>query len=207
MGVEVGPAGRQDTAAAAGVVAAALEDDAVIRAMVPGDHDRLARLTSVHASVLRMTWASGGAVDVARDAADGPVVGVAVWEAPGARVALRAALRELPRLVRAVGPVHLPAGVHALRVFDRHRPRYPHWFLADLAAAPSARGKGVGSALLAHRLAAVDAAGLPAYLEATTEGSRRLYERFGFRAVETIRLRGGVTATAMVRPAGASAEG
>jgi RimJ/RimL family protein N-acetyltransferase len=36
----------------------------------------------------------------------------------------------------------------------------------------------------------VDAAGLPAYLEATTEASRRLYERFGFVATGEVPVAG-----------------
>ena len=34
----------------------------------------------------------------------------------------------------------------------------------------------------------VDEAGLPAYLEATTLGSQRLYERFGFTAKEWLHM-------------------
>ncbi|MBO3095397.1 GNAT family N-acetyltransferase [Cellulomonas dongxiuzhuiae] len=201
MDVHVAGARPQDVPTAGRVLAAALRDDAVMRAMLPGDTDRPARLTRIYAAVARMTLASGGVVDLARDGTAGPVVGVAVWEPPDLALGRWAQLREVPTLVAAVGVRHLPAALRGLRAFAAQRPRYPHWFLAYVGAAPAARGQGVGSALLAHRLAVVDGTGMPVYLEATTDASRRLYERFGFRATGTIEL-GGATATTMVRAAG-----
>jgi len=201
MDVHVDVARPADAPVAGRVLAAALRDDAVMRAMLPEERDRLARLSRIYAAVVRLTLASGGVVDLARDGTGGPVVGVAVWERPGFALGTWAQARELPTLVRAVGVRHLPAAVRGLRAFAAHRPRYPHWFLADLGTDPAARGRGVGSTLLAHRLATADRTGAPVYLEATTDGSRRLYERFGFRATGTIRLRG-AAATAMLRPAG-----
>ncbi|MCC2314900.1 GNAT family N-acetyltransferase [Cellulomonas xiejunii] len=203
MDVHVAGARPQDVPKAARVLADALRDDAVTRAMLPGDDDRVARLSRVYAAVARMTLASGGVVDLARAGAAGPVVGVAVWEPPDLALGRWAQVREVPTLVGAVGLRHLPAAVRALRAFAAQRPRYPHWFLAYVGAAPAARGQGVGSTLLAHRLAVVEGTGMPVYLEATTDASRRLYERFGFRATGTIEL-GGATATTMVRPAGGS---
>lgn len=69
-----------------------------------------------------------------------------------------------------------------------HRPEVPHWYLKDLVTSPSARGQGLGSALLESRLRAVDADALPAFLESTSEASRRLYERFGFEHVATVEV-------------------
>lgn len=59
--------------------------------------------------------------------------------------------------------------------------------------APAARGRGVGSALLRHRLARIDGAlpgrpGAPAHLEAKTAASRALHERHGFRLPEMLDL-------------------
>jgi ribosomal protein S18 acetylase RimI-like enzyme len=51
---------------------------------------------------------------------------------------------------------------------------------------PAYRGRGLGSALLAHGLAVADQDGLPAYLEATSEDNRRLYERHGFTVIGKI---------------------
>jgi ribosomal protein S18 acetylase RimI-like enzyme len=85
---------------------------------------------------------------------------------------------------------------------DSHRPPEPHWYLHDIGAGPEARGRGVGSALLEHRLGLVDQSGTALmFLEATTPGSRRLYERFGFEAVGSVPTQPGQASTAMIRRA------
>lgn len=57
----------------------------------------------------------------------------------------------------------------------------------------------MGSALLEYRLRAIDTQAIPAYLEATTPASRRLYERHGFQAAGSVDIAPGVSATAMTR--------
>lgn len=198
MDVRVVRAGQADVTRAARVLAAALRGDAVMEALVPGDHDDAGRLTSVFASTVRAALVRG-VVHLACDGDD--VVGVAVWEHPGGGTGWAgtwAQAKEAPRLLAAVGLRHLPDALRAVQAFAAMRPRRPHWLLEYVAVAPSAHGRGVGSALLAHGLAEVDASGQPAYLEATTDASRRLYERFGFRAVGVVELRD-AAATAMLR--------
>jgi RimJ/RimL family protein N-acetyltransferase len=46
--------------------------------------------------------------------------------------------------------------------------------------APERQGEGLGTALVRSVLDRCDREGLPAYLEASNAGSRRLYERLGF---------------------------
>lgn len=62
--------------------------------------------------------------------------------------------------------------------------RYPagrqHHHLALLAVRPERQGRGIGSALLEVHHRYLDAAGLPAYLEASSRDSRRLYLRHGY---------------------------
>ena len=84
---------------------------------------------------------------------------------------------------------------------EAHRPAEPHWYLYMVAVAPAARGRGIGGRLLGHGLKRVDAEGLPAHLESTTPGSRRLYERFGFRQVAELAGSGLPVYWAMTRPA------
>lgn len=69
----------------------------------------------------------------------------------------------------------------------QNHPEEPHWYLLAIGIRPSAQGRGLGGALLAHSLAPADAAGQPAYLEATSPRSRVLYERFGFEVVSEFR--------------------
>lgn len=68
-------------------------------------------------------------------------------------------------------------------VMSAHHPDdREHWYLLAIGVSPLRQGGRLGSAVLAHTLATADAAGAPAFLEATTQRSRVLYERFGFEA-------------------------
>jgi GNAT superfamily N-acetyltransferase len=64
---------------------------------------------------------------------------------------------------------------------DHHPVSPPHWHLALLAVQPGYQGHGYGSALLAHGHRRLDADRLPAYLEASSPASARLYERHGYQ--------------------------
>ncbi|MDI3385937.1 GNAT family N-acetyltransferase [Streptomyces sp. B-S-A8] len=55
-----------------------------------------------------------------------------------------------------------------------------HHYLLLIAATPERQGKGLGTALLTSVLERCDRTGSPAYLEASSERSRELYERLGF---------------------------
>ena len=62
-------------------------------------------------------------------------------------------------------------------------PTEPHWYLGVIATWPDQRGQGLGSALLEHCLAIVDASSMPAYLESTNPRNLTLYERHGFESL------------------------
>lgn len=59
-------------------------------------------------------------------------------------------------------------------------PGRPFEHLAILAVLPGRQGKGLGTALLEHRLAHLDREGIPAYLEASEANTRRIYLNYGF---------------------------
>ena len=63
---------------------------------------------------------------------------------------------------------------------DSHHPQDPHWHLLFLAVRPNRWSQGLGSALMDHTHRRLDAEGIPAYLEATSEQNRRLYHRHGY---------------------------
>ncbi|MGY1947161.1 GNAT family N-acetyltransferase [Nocardia asiatica] len=68
----------------------------------------------------------------------------------------------------------------------REHPReLPHRYLQVIVTVPEHRGKGAGAVILADRLKAASDAGVPAFLEASTERSARLYRRSGFTATGT----------------------
>ena len=83
----------------------------------------------------------------------------------------------------------------------RYHPREPHWYLPLIGVDPAHQGRGLGSTLLRHALRVCDRERKPAYLEATSDGSRRLYEREGFAAIGTIQVGASPPVYPMVREA------
>ena len=58
-----------------------------------------------------------------------------------------------------------------------------HAYLPFIGVVPGAQGRGVGTALLRHRFADLDANNRPAYLEASSARSVALYGRLGFAPI------------------------
>ena len=73
------------------------------------------------------------------------------------------------------------------------------WYLPLIGVDLVAQGRGLGSALLRHALAACDNDGLPAYLEATNPRNRDLYARHGFNVVDVIQAGSSPPLWAMLR--------
>ncbi len=81
-------------------------------------------------------------------------------------------------------------------------PQHRHDYLSFMGVRPDQQGRGLGAALLRHRITDLDAVGVPAYLEATSPRNRRLYERMGFTPLPTtINLPDGPCLFRMWRPA------
>ncbi|MFI9505476.1 GNAT family N-acetyltransferase [Nocardia sp. NPDC052566] len=75
----------------------------------------------------------------------------------------------------------LQRAAYVMELLAREHPReFPHSYLQVIVTVPEYRGKGSGAAILAERTKAASDAGLPAFLEASTERSARLYTRNGF---------------------------
>jgi GNAT superfamily N-acetyltransferase len=88
------------------------------------------------------------------------------------------------RLAAAVGPA-LPRFIALDQAMHDHHPiGREHDYLAFLAVQPGLQGKGLGSRLIEHHHELIDAASRPAYLEATGDRNRRLYERYGYTPLE-----------------------
>ncbi len=159
--------------------ARAFADDPVNRWMCP-DASRLEPAFDFYA---RRLWLPH---DATFATADGRAV--ACWIPPGeGHLGLIDQLRLLPGLL-AVARGGLPRVLGAIGAMDNNHPADPHWYLNMIGVDPAGQGRGLGSALIAHGLERADAEGMPAYLDATTERSARLYERHGFQVTEEFRL-------------------
>ncbi|MGO1317831.1 MAG: GNAT family N-acetyltransferase [Cellulomonadaceae bacterium] len=191
-------ASKDQTDQLAALFAAAFHADPVWCAIFPRERTRARWLTRAYREQIR----SGGvdSVDVAF-ADDSALLGALLWERP---VLAPVPHRPLGVRIAAVAGGIVPAGRRALRhqrAVDAFRPREPHWYFHDIAAAPQARGRGVGTALLRHRIAAVDRQPMPVFLEATTPSSERLYARFGFVTIDHVSVLPDTGSAVMVRPA------
>ena len=111
--------------------------------------------------------------------------GTALWTPPG-RWATFGALLSAPKLVQAVGVRRIPQSLASVSRVQAHHPKAPHYYLFAIGVDPAHHGRGIGSALLREVLSRCDAEGASAYLEASTRGSSKLYERHGFRVTEEL---------------------
>ena len=208
---ELRAAGPGDLDAVVDLLTGVFPDDPLMSAIAAAAPEPRAALGHLHRVELAAHYLAAdpaaradSRVDLAVDAAGGAPLGVALWDAPSSA-----------DVVGPLGPGNEPppgldldllGGAWELCLADAaqceaHRPAEPHWYLYMVAVAPAARGRGIGGRLLGHGLKRVDAEGLPAHLESTTPGSRRLYERFGFRQVAELAGSGLPVYWAMTRPA------
>ncbi len=127
--------------------------------------------------------------------------GAAFWYPP----AVRPPADALGAVLAEAGIVDRVTAVFA-RVAD-HVPPGPCWYLRQIGVDPALQGRGHGAALLAAGLAEIDDRGEAAYLEATSEASRRFYARHDFEHVGTAQAGGSPPLWVMVRAARRPAAG
>lgn len=102
-------------------------------------------------------------------------------------------------------PVRTPLLIlNWVKQWSRRDPSEPHWHLGPVAVEPSLQGQGIGTAMLNAFCAVVDSTGADAYLETDKHENVRLYQRFGFRVVESVHVLG-VPNWFMSRPANTKA--
>lgn len=164
---------------ASAVLARAFHDDPAWTWLIP-DPARRTRL---------LPWLFRVGLDVT--AADvwttaGVVRGAARWLPPG-----RPPMRVVPTLKALVAtPLRLRTTTAAFFAYGRavetmraDASPEAHWYLAGIGVDPTARRRGIGSALLEPGLAAAERAGLPAVLLTNSEQNLSFYGKHGFDVV------------------------
>lgn len=153
------------------ILTLAFADDPIIRWIWPDAERFLQHYPEAAALLGEGAFAAGTA-----DRAPGDT-GAALWVPPNTPDDPEAAA---DLLARSVDPKRHDEVFGFLGQTQEHHPTEPHWYLPFIGVDPHHQGRGVGSGLLRSALARVDAGGLGAYLEASSERNRALYERHGF---------------------------
>jgi len=76
-------------------------------------------------------------------------------------------------------------------MMEKVHPHTPHWYLQTIGTDPEFQGKGYGGAIMRDRLAAVDAAHMPCYLESSKDTNIPIYQSFGFRVTGEMQVPNG----------------
>ena len=70
-------------------------------------------------------------------------------------------------------------------LLHRRHTGFQHWYLSPIAVDPSFQGRGYTRTLMKAMLIRLDKEGLPCYLETQSEKNVAIYQRYGFKVVET----------------------
>jgi GNAT superfamily N-acetyltransferase len=169
---EVVRAGDADIETLARVIAEAFFPLAVCRWLIPDGPARRAAFPAYFRLYVEHAIADGIVETTpGRDAAALWIPGDGPAEPPGSYTEQLAAI---------TGP-HLDRFLAFDRQLDRHHPAgVLHEHLAILAVRPDRQGQGIGTALLDARHADLEDQGIPAYLEASDERTRRIYLAHGY---------------------------
>jgi ribosomal protein S18 acetylase RimI-like enzyme len=177
--ITVKPATVSDVSTVAGILADSFQDDRVFAWCIPDEGRRAASIPAFFELFVRTVGGTGGEMYLSTG-------GAALWVPPGkpARPAEREA--EFGAAAAAVLGEDAERTFRLMGAMEEHHPAAPHYYLPFVGVHRAHQGRGIGSALLRTVLDRCDEHGIPAYLEATSEDNRRLYERHGFAVTREI---------------------
>ena len=179
-----------DVSRLAGVLADVFIHDPVYTWMLPGRLALKPRLRAMFTAEMKCYGLRQGTVWTTLDY-DGAVVELppGAWEMPTSMTG-----KEALTWLRAFG-TRLPLAARVQRVMEARHLREPHFYVRTVGVRTARQGQGLGTALMQPTLQRADSAGLPAYIEASSQRSAALYERLGFVHLGALKAAGG-------RPAG-----
>ncbi|MGV9990710.1 GNAT family N-acetyltransferase [Streptomyces sp. NPDC003374] len=183
MGVRIRAAGEDDRELVVRLLDEAFQDDPVSGWVFPGEEYRRRTHPRLMAAFTDIVLAEGR-IDVTADG-----TACALWLSvpagghPGAGQGDGA--EDAVRLREAVDPANQRVERIARLAAAAHPADRAHEYLWMIGVTPSRQGEGLGGALIGHVLDRCDREGLPAYLEASSARSTRLYERLGFARTGT----------------------
>jgi GNAT superfamily N-acetyltransferase len=192
---EIRAAAPADAAALARALAAAFEKDPIFGWLLPDERRRFDKLLRFFALEVGDVVLPSGAAWMPPEAS-----GACLELPPGGwRMPLRTQALHAPQFAAVFGR-SLPRALITITKMERKHLREPHFYVPYVGVAPEAQGAGLGTRLLGRTLERADAAGLPTYLEATSEQNAALYERLGFEHLGAFTVLGSPPLWPMRRP-------
>ncbi|MFI1962983.1 GNAT family N-acetyltransferase [Streptomyces pathocidini] len=178
---EIRRARPEERDAIARLLGEAFMDDPVSRWVFPGEAHRRAVHPRFFGAFLDAALREGW-VDVTND-----LSAAALWLPvhPAAEGGEVEDGDEVAEAIAAADPGNERTGIVGRLTAELHPHDRAHYFLPMIAASPAHQGRGLGAALLTAALDRCDREGMPAYLEASNERSKALYERLGFTFLGT----------------------
>jgi GNAT superfamily N-acetyltransferase len=188
-------ASRADVAALARALAAAFEDDPIFSWLLPSKRRRPDKLLRFFTLELESVVLPSGTAWMSPEAS-----GACLELPPGKwRMPLQTQALHAPQFVAVFGR-SLPRALITITQMERKHLREPHFYVPYVGVAPEVQGAGLGTRPLGKTLERADAAGLPTYLEATSERNAALYERLGFNHLGPFTVLGSPPLWPMGRP-------
>lgn len=194
--IEVRIAAADAVPKVAAVLADAFINDPVFTWLLPGSLRPQARLRTMFEAEMEQYVVPNGAVWTT-SGYDGAVTVLppGAWEMPKASTGKQAL-----KWMRAFGR-RLPLAIRVQRAMEERHLRVPHFYVRTIGVRTALQGQGVGSVLMQPTLKRADSAGLPTYIEASSERSAALYARLGFLHMDVLELpEGGPPVWLMRRP-------
>lgn len=193
---EIRAAAADEMRQIAALFAQAFVNDPVYEFLRPGRLRREARLRTMFAAELELYVLRNEGTVWTTPTYDGAVAALPPgrWELPKSVTGAEAL-----RWLQAFGS-RLPRAMRVQKAMAGRHIREPHFYVRTIAVRPELQGQGIGSSLMEPTLERADTAGVPVYIEASSERSAALYERLGFRHLGVLDLEGGPPVWPMRRP-------
>lgn len=185
-----------DLSRLADVLADAFINDPVYTWLLPGRLWIKPRLRAMFTAEMKQYGLRQGTVWTTLDH-DGAVVELppGAWEMPTSMTG-----KEALTWLRAFG-TRMTLAARVQKAMQARHLREPHFYVRIVGVRTARQGQGLGSALMQPTLQRADSAGLPAYIEASSQRSAALYQRLGFVHMGALELPdGGPPVWPMRRP-------
>ena len=184
---------KSDGAAISGTLARAFHDDPLMCHLLADEASRPEKLPRLFALLFKLALPYG-----ACDVTDG-CEAATLWRPPGHwHMPLWQYLVHGGALLGIFGAGTLKV-MQTMDIVEKLHPREPHWYLQAIGTDPARQGKGYGGLVMRHRLAVIDEAGQPCYLESSKASNIPIYQSFGFAVTGEIRIADGPTLYPMWR--------